>query len=121
MVDFCHFGPIWTKYRSKQLKIWPGSHFLLNRLDPIDPIASIRSHRSDRGDRIDGKNQPFLVRFGQNLGLNNLKFGQESIFAVDSIGSTRSTRSDRIDCKNGLCHRPQMMYYQYIVPNTDRK
>jgi len=26
-----------------------------------------------------GKNQPFLVRFGQNLGLNNLKFGQEAI------------------------------------------
>jgi len=21
------FGPIWTQFRSKQLKIWPGSHF----------------------------------------------------------------------------------------------
>jgi hypothetical protein len=24
------FGPIWTQFRSKHLKIWPGSHFLLN-------------------------------------------------------------------------------------------
>jgi len=23
------FGPIWTQFRSKERKIWPGSHFLL--------------------------------------------------------------------------------------------
>ena len=40
----------------------------------------------------------FLVRFGLNLGLNNLKFGQEAISdRIDSIGSTRSDRRDRID------------------------
>ena len=33
-----------------------------------------------------GKNHPFLVRFGLNLGLNNLKFGQEAIFdLIESI------------------------------------
>jgi len=40
---------------------------------------------------------PFLVRFGLNLGLNNLKFNQEAIFAVDSIESIQSSRSDRVD------------------------
>jgi hypothetical protein len=38
---------------------------------------------------------PFLVPFGLNLGLNNLKFGQKAISdRIDSIGSTRSDRSD---------------------------
>jgi len=37
------FGPIWTQFRSKQLKIWPESHFWLDRVDPIDPIDSIWS------------------------------------------------------------------------------
>jgi len=39
-----------------------------------------------------GKNHPFLVRFGLNLGLNNLKFGQEAIF--DLIESIRLNRVD---------------------------
>jgi len=38
---FAIFGPIWTQFRSKQLKIWPGSHFWSNRLDPIAPIDPI--------------------------------------------------------------------------------
>jgi len=29
------FGPIWTQFRSKQLKIWPESHWI----DRIDPMA----------------------------------------------------------------------------------
>jgi len=31
------FGPIWTQFRSKQLKIQPGSHFF-SRVDPIESI-----------------------------------------------------------------------------------
>jgi len=87
---FAIFGPIWTQFRSKHLKIRPGSHFQSNRLDRIDP------------DRKLDKKWPFLVRFGLNLGLNNLKFDQEAISnRIDSIGSTWSDRSDRIECKNG--------------------
>ena len=41
---------------------------------------------------------PYLVWFGVNLGLNNLKFDQEVISdRIDSIGSTQSDRSDRLD------------------------
>jgi len=29
------FGPIWTQFRSKQLKIWPGSHFAVNLIKSI--------------------------------------------------------------------------------------
>ena len=32
------FGPIWTQFRSKQLKIWPESHFWSDRLDLIESI-----------------------------------------------------------------------------------
>ncbi len=39
---FVIFGSIWTQFRSKQLKIQPGSHFQSNRLDPIDSIRSTR-------------------------------------------------------------------------------
>jgi hypothetical protein len=41
-----------------------------------------------------------LVRFGLNLGLNNLKFDQEAIFAVYLIQLSRydrSNKSDRVD------------------------
>jgi hypothetical protein len=38
-----------------------------------------------------------LVRFWLNLGLNNLKFGQESISAVDLIQSNQSNRIDPIE------------------------
>jgi len=51
-----NIGPIWTQFRSKQLKIWPGSHFQSTRLDWID------STRLDRLDWIDFKNG-FLVKF----------------------------------------------------------
>ncbi len=40
--------------------------------------------------------QPFLVRFGLNLVLINLKFSQEAIFAVDLIKSSRSNRVESI-------------------------
>jgi len=57
---------------------------------------------------------PFLVRFGLNLGLNNLKFDQEAIFEVNSIESIRSGRSaigsirdqvDRVDPRSGRSGR----------------
>ncbi len=35
------------------------------------------------------KKLAILVQFGHYLGLNNLKFGQEAIFAVESIRSSR--------------------------------
>jgi len=42
-----------------------------------------------------------MVRFGLNLGLNNLKFNQEAISdQIDLIGSTRSSRFDRVDQVN---------------------
>jgi hypothetical protein len=68
------FGPIWTQFSSKQLIIWPGSHFWSNRLNRIE------STRSDRLDSI----------------------GSTRSDRLDSIGSTRldridSTRSDRLD------------------------
>jgi len=64
------FGLIWTQFRSKQLKIWPGSHFQSTRLGWIDSIGStllyrldsIGSTRSTRLDRINCKNG-FLVKF----------------------------------------------------------
>ena len=43
---------------------------------------------------------PFLVRFGLNLGLNNLKLDQEAIFEVNSIESIRD-RVDRVDPQSG--------------------
>jgi hypothetical protein len=43
---------------------------------------------------------PFLVRFGLNLGLNNLKFDQEAIFEVNPIGSIRD-RVDWVDPQSG--------------------
>jgi len=50
-----------------------------------------------------GLKWPFLVRFGLNLGLNNLKFNQEAIFSFDSIESIRSSRSVRVDSiRNGF-------------------
>ncbi len=56
----------------------PLCHFQSNRLDQIDP----------------DQKWPFLVRFGLNSGLNNLKFDQEAISnQIDSIGLTRSDRS----------------------------
>ena len=76
---FAIFGPIWTKFRSKQLKIWPGIHFC-SRFDRIDSIGSIRLQKW---------------------------FVSQTANDVLSILSSQ--------------HRPQMMYYQYIVPNTDRK
>jgi len=47
---------------------------------------------------------PFLVRFGLNLGLNNLKFDLEAISnRIDSIGSTRSDRAFGLNlCLNNL-------------------
>jgi hypothetical protein len=63
---------------------------------------------SNQLQKLDQK-WPFLVRFGLNLGLNNLKFDQEAISdRLDLIGSTRldridSTRSDRVDSiENGF-------------------
>ena len=56
-------------------------------------------------------NLPFLVRFGLNLGLNNLKFCQEAIFAVDwvySIESIKLNRFDPIDIKNWVKIGPKM-------------
>jgi hypothetical protein len=114
------FGPIWTKFRSKQLKIWPGSHFQSTRLDWIDSIGSTRSNRLQKwlpGQilscldlnwvQIGPKmvillnltwKWPILVRFGLNLGLNNLKFDQEAISnRLDSIGSTRLDWIDSIE------------------------
>jgi len=38
---------------------------------------------------------PYLVQFGLNLGLNNLKFNQEAI--SDQFDSNRLTQSDRLD------------------------
>ncbi len=121
----------------------------LTRSDRLDWIDLIGSTRSDRLDLIEfwikglaswpnfklfrpklspnrTKNGwflpflPFLVRFGLNLGLNNLKFDQEAIFEwIDSIGSkfgskiwlpgqilscldlNWSDRSDWIERKNG--------------------
>ncbi len=43
------FGPIWTKFRSKQLKIWPGIHFCIDPINPIESIRSCRSNRSKKG------------------------------------------------------------------------
>jgi len=34
------FGPIWTQFRSKLLKICPESHFWSDRVDPIESIRS---------------------------------------------------------------------------------
>jgi len=85
------FGPIWTQFRSKQLKIRPGS-----------PINLIGSTRVQIDFKLDQK-WPFLVRFGLNLSLNNLKFDQEAISnQINLIGSTRLDQLDRIDCKNGF-------------------
>jgi len=36
------FGPIWTQFRSKQLKIWPESHWI-DRIDRIDQVYPIRN------------------------------------------------------------------------------
>jgi hypothetical protein len=42
---------------------------------------------------------PFLVRFGLNLGLNNLKIDQEAIFnRINSIGSTQLDRLQKWLC-----------------------
>ncbi len=53
------FGPIWTQFRSKQLKIWPGSYFyswigwiISNRLNQINQIKLIKSNRSNQIDQI---------------------------------------------------------------------
>jgi len=41
------FGPIWTQFRSKQLKIWPESHWI-DRIDQkwLGSIGSIGSIES---------------------------------------------------------------------------
>jgi len=36
------FGPILTQFRSKQVKILPGSHFQSNQLNWIDSIGATR-------------------------------------------------------------------------------
>ncbi len=43
------FGPIWASFRSKQLKIWPGSYFC----SQIDLIEWTRSNRLDQIDSIE--------------------------------------------------------------------
>ena len=51
------FGPIWTQFRSKQLKICPQIHFCSQiesiRFDWFDSIESIRLIRFDRVDSIE--------------------------------------------------------------------
>jgi len=54
LMIFAIFGLIWTQFRSKQLKIWPGSHFWSNQLDRINRIDSI------------GVKNGFLVEFFEN-------------------------------------------------------
>jgi len=44
------FGPIWTQFRSKQLKIRPGSHFW-SQFNRVDPIGSIRDRVDPRSGR----------------------------------------------------------------------
>jgi len=46
------FGPIWTQFRSKQLKIWPESHWI-DRIDRIDQIDIGSISDGYRIDRID--------------------------------------------------------------------
>ena len=72
------FGPIWTKFRSKQLKIWPGIHFYIDPIDRIDPIESIRSDRSDRVDPIESIRSNRLQKWipGQILSCLDLNFVQ---------------------------------------------
>jgi len=121
LLIFAIFGPIWTKFRSKELKILLESHFCLDRinligstwsdwLDQIDSIGStqsnqlnqinsIKSTQSNQLNQINSikstqsnqLNGAVLVQFGLNLGLNYLKFGQEAIFAVES------TQLDQLD------------------------
>ncbi len=45
MAIFSIFGLIWTQFRSKQLKIRPGSHFQSNRLNSIGLTQSDRLNR----------------------------------------------------------------------------
>jgi len=71
------FGPIWTQFRSKQLKIRPGSHFC-GRIDSI--IDSIKSARSNRRDQIDA------IKSKRSNQINRIK----------SIESNRSNQIDRI-------------------------
>jgi hypothetical protein len=86
-------------------KIWPGNgknhpflHFIW--FNWVDLIALIRSRQSD-WVISQWLKTPFLVRFGLNLGLNSLKFGQKAISdRIDSIWSSQSNWVDPI--RNGI-------------------
>ncbi len=69
------FGPIWTQFRSKQLKIQPGSHFCSDRLDRIDSIGSTQSYWLDW---IDSIRSNWLQKWlpGQILGCLDLNWVQ---------------------------------------------
>jgi len=53
------FGPIWTQFRSKQLKIWPGSHFC-SWFDLIELIRSSRLNKKWLPSKLFLKNGQFL-------------------------------------------------------------
>jgi len=76
----------------------------------LDLIKSIRSIRSSQFDWTESVRVyligffailPFMVWFGLNLGLNNLKFGQEAIFChwINSVQSNRLESIESIQSK----------------------
>jgi hypothetical protein len=97
---FAIFGPIWTQLRSKQLKIWPESHFWSDWLNRIDSISIVKSFSINFGNPLNQACQTGgpRAKWIKNGGiiflsshttfflsrLNNLKFVQEAIFFIES-------------------------------------
>jgi len=98
------FGPIWTQFRSKQLKIWPESHWI-DRIDRIDigSIGSI-SDRSDRYriDRIDPMAfWPNFKLFRPKLSPNRTKNGHFKLFRP-KLSPNRTKNSHFCDWRQNL-------------------
>jgi len=91
------FGPIWTQFRSKQLNwiysieltSWPNFKLFRLKLSP------------NWTNNV--KNWIILVRFGLNVGLNNLKFGQEAIFLLNWLNQINSIGSTWLDRMANFC------------------
>jgi len=88
-------APIWTKFRSKQLKIRPGSHFQSTRLDRLDRIDSSQKMAIFAPIWTKFRSKQLKIRPGSHFQSNRLD-------RTDSIGPTRSDRLNRIDCKKWL-------------------
>ncbi len=73
---FAIFGPIWTQFRSKQLKLCPESHFWSDRLNRIDSIVSTRSYQLDRINSIWSRRSDQMWLSGQILSCLDLNWVQ---------------------------------------------